>query len=415
MVSSQAAHALPERVPPHAALYFASSDDAAAGCATVRGLPVAYRALMTALRAGCRSVALPASFRGTAVERAIETNPRARRSTRWLRANEPAMPSALLLVPASMVLPVDALRALLQAPSAAVLAGAPDTAPVALADVAVTGPLARDIAAGRPVGPALSASLHLHRAARVPGGWCVRATTEADRRHAERRLEAGLGSVIDSWLDTAVHRRVSRLFTRWAVEIGLSPNMVSLLSLAVGLSAVVCWAQATVASAALGLALYFLSVVLDHSDGEVARLTFAESKLGEWLDASIDTVIHVLGALALGLAASRVGGSGLFLGVLAALGFAASALVAKTSPRSLPGHGLTRTISAIGTRDGFYLLLLLFILALAVAPASLPLLVLVAAIGSHTYWVTALAVRARARSTSAGRDRSRRGWSAEQQ
>ena len=243
----------------------------------------------------------------------------------------------------------------------------------------------------------------------------MRALTESDRRHAERRLESGLGSVIDSWLDTAVHRRVSRLFTRWAVEIGLSPNMVSLLSLAVGLGAVGCWARATVPSAMLGLVLYFVSVVLDHTDGEVARLTFAESRLGEWLDASVDTIVHVLGAVAMGLAAARVERAGLFLGVLAALGFAASALVAKTSPRPIPGHGLTRAISAIGTRDGFYLLLLLFILALGLAPAELALLVLVAAIGSHAYWLSALAVRWRhhARSTSASGDRSRRGWSAE--
>src|SRR5262245_39569229 len=413
MLSSYEPRRLQAQAPPHAVLYLASPDDVEAGCATVRGLPVAYRALMTALRTGCRSVGVPGRFRGTPVERAIEANPRARRATRWLRPGESLTGSPLLLVPASMVLPVDALKALLQAGSAAVLAGAPDAAPVALAGVAVTGPLAREVAAGHPIGPALSASLRRHRVARVPGGWCVWALTGGDRRHAERRLESGLGSVIDSWLDTAVHRRVSRLFTRWAVEIGLSPNMVSLLSLAVGLGAVACWARATVGGAMLGLALYFLSVVLDHSDGEVARLTFAESRLGEWLDASADTVVHVLGALAMGLAAARAGGPGIFLGVLAALGFAASALVAKTAPRPRPGPGLPQAISAIGTRDGFYLLLVLYILALGMAPAALPRLVLVAAIGSHTYWVVAVAVRVLTRSTLATGDRSRQGWSAE--
>jgi len=223
-----------------------------------------------------------------------------------------------------------------------------------------------------------------------------------DGHHAERRREPS-GSVIDSWLDRVLHRRASRLVTPWAVRIGLSPNMVSMFSLAVGLAAVWCWARATVLGAMLGLVLYFVSVVLDHTDGEVARLTSAESRLGEWLDASVDTVVHVLGALALGSAAERVSGSGLFLGVLAAFGFAASALVAKTSPRPLPGHGLMHAISAIGTRDGFYLLLLLFILALGLAPTCLPLLVLVAAIGSHAYWLGALAARWRHRVRSTAR------------
>jgi phosphatidylglycerophosphate synthase len=190
--------------------------------------------------------------------------------------------------------------------------------------------------------------------------------------------------------------------------------MVSILSLAVGLAAVACWARSTVPAAALGLGLYFVSVVLDHTDGEVARLTFAESRLGEWLDASVDTVVHVLGALAMGLASARVGGTGLFFGVLAALGFAASALVAKTSPRPIAGHGLARAVTAVGTRDGFYLLLLLFILTLGLAPASLPWLVLVAAIGSHAYWLSALAVRYRqqVRGGTARGERSRRSWSA---
>src|SRR5262245_6110633 len=263
MVSSQVSGRVPAQVPPHAVLYLASPDDAEAGCAIVRGLPVAYRALMTALRAGCQSIAVPALFRETAVGRAIETNPRARRATRWLRPGDALPPSALLLMPASVVLPVDAVRALLRARSAAVLAGSPDAALVVLADASVTGSLAGDIAAGRPIGAALSASLGRRPVARVPGGWCVWALSERDRRHAERRLESGLGSIIDSWLDTAVHRRVSRLFTRWAVEIGLTPNVVSLLSLAVGLSAVGCWARATVASASLGLWLYFLSRVVD--------------------------------------------------------------------------------------------------------------------------------------------------------
>jgi phosphatidylglycerophosphate synthase len=404
----------PPDVSPPGVLYLASADDLEAGCASVRGLPVAYRAVMTALRAGCPSVAVPAQFRGTAVERAVRANPRARRATRWLHPGEAwVAPSPVLLLPATVILPVDALRPLFQGPSPAVLAASPDAAPVTVADSSVTGDLVPDITAGRPIGDALRASLRAHRAESVRGGWCVRALTESDRRRAERRLEAALGSVIDSWLDTVLHRRVSRLFTRWAVEVGLSPNMVSLFSLAVGLAAVWCWTRATLAGATLGLVLYFVSVVLDHTDGEVARLTFAESRLGEWLDASVDTVVHVLGALALGLAAERVGGRGLLLGALAALGFVACALVAKTSPRPIPGHGLMGAVSAIGTRDGFYLLLLLFILVIGVAPAGLPWLVLVAALGSHAYWFGALAVRWRHHtlSASASRDRARRGLS----
>src|SRR5262245_66676637 len=97
-VPSQAPHQGAPREIPLAVLYLASPDDMAAGCAIVRGLPVAYRALMTALRAGCRSVALPAEFRATAVGRAIEANPGARRATRWLTPDDPLTRAPLLLV-----------------------------------------------------------------------------------------------------------------------------------------------------------------------------------------------------------------------------------------------------------------------------------------------------------------------------
>ncbi|HET7293542.1 MAG TPA: hypothetical protein VFM88_14045, partial [Vicinamibacteria bacterium] len=76
-------------------------------------------------------------------------------------------------------------------------------------------------------------------------------------------------------------------------------------------------------------------------------------------------------------------------------GFAACALVTKTSRPRAGGDGVARTVTALGTRDGYYVLLLLFCGTLALAPAALPPLVLVAALGSHIYWLSALVARAR--------------------
>ncbi len=176
----------------------------------------------------------------------------------------------------------------------------------------------------------------------------MRATTEQTRRNAERRLLSDLGSAIDSRLDTVVHRRLSRVLTRGLVALGVTPNTISVLSVIIGLVGAWCWARASVGGALLGLALYLLSVVLDHSDGEVARLTFAESRLGAWLDTLGDTLVHASGAVALGLAAQRLEGTGLLYGGLAAIGFIASALVSKTLPRPKVAHGLARTVGRAG-------------------------------------------------------------------
>jgi phosphatidylglycerophosphate synthase len=377
-------------------LYLSTSEDLKAGCASLAGRPVAYRALMTALRAGCTSVAVPPVFRGTEVERAIAAHPRSRSATVWLSGPDSLSgPQPLLLVPAASILPATSLRGLLQTRPVTVLSGSADEAPVALVDRSVRERFADRLATGAPVGPALREALEVTGRRRWPGSWSVRATSEPARRDAERKLLSDLGSAIDSRLDTAVHRRLSRVLTRGLVALGVTPNTISLLSVAIGLVAAWCWARATVGGALLGLALYLLSVVLDHSDGEVARLTFAESRLGAWLDTLGDTVVHASGALALGLAAQRLEGSGLLYGGLAAIGFTVSALVSKTSPRPKAAHGIARTVSALGTRDGFYVLLLLYLLTIGLLPVALPHLVLFAALGSHLYWLSVLATRPR--------------------
>ena len=174
--------------------------------------------------------------------------------------------------------------------------------------------------------------------------------------------------------------------------LGVPPNAISLASLALGLFAVWCLARGQVGSALAGIVLYFAAAVLDHVDGEVARLTYAESWLGEWLDVAVDTVVHASTALALGVATERVAGTGFVLGVVTAIGFVLSAMAAKSTAR---GEDVPRVLTRLGNRDGFYLLLVAFLALLALAPGKLPALLLVAAVGSHAYWLGHLALRLR--------------------
>jgi phosphatidylglycerophosphate synthase len=378
---------------PLALLYFASAGDAAAACAPVAGLPVGFRALMAALRAGCRAVGVPAALRRTAVERAILRSPAARRSAIWLDGALPAQDGAVLLLPATAVLPPSSVAAVLAAGPTAALASAPIAAPVALVPAGAAGEVAGLLARGGAAGGAVRAILDDARARPVAGSWCVAAADGPGRREAERRLFADLGSAIDTRFDTAVHRPCSRVLTRAALRLGLSANAVSLAGLVLGLAAAVALARPAAGAALLGLALYFLSVVLDHSDGEVARLGMSESRLGEWLDVSIDTVVHVCCALAMGAAAERAADWGLWPGVGAAAGFAASALVTKTAPAPAAAGAPGRAVTALGTRDGFYILLGLHVLAASAAPSAIAYLVTLAAIGSHVFWPTSLALR----------------------
>jgi phosphatidylglycerophosphate synthase len=140
-------------------------------------------------------------------------------------------------------------------------------------------------------------------------------------------------------------------------------------------------------------------VVLDHTDGEVARLTLTESALGERLDVLSDTIVHAALVLAMGITSARVAGGGATAGVVAGAGVVASAIVAKLSPTlgtgGAPPDRVGRLLAGLGNRDGYYAMLLAFLVLLAARPAALPGLMILVAAGSHAYWVGRAAYRRR--------------------
>lgn len=383
---------------PQAALYLATADDLHAALLPVAGRPVAFRALVSAIRAGARRVGVPGVFRGTGVEGAITASPRARAAAIWLDVGR-LEPTATLLLPANALTPPAALAVLLAAPAPATLAASVHHgAPAVMADAAMTATFAPGLAAGTPVGDEVDRALKSRDAATVePDAWHVRVCDGRSARTAEDRLFAGLGSPIDTRLDRALHRRLSRHVTRAAIAIGITPNQISVASLLVGLVAAACFWNAGAVAALAGLLVYIAAVVLDHADGEVARLTLAESRLGEWLDILVDTIIHAVLVVAMGVTAQAVAGGGAALGLAGALGVVASAAVAKQWPVTGAPSGVGGALEALGSRDGFYAMLVLFIAARALAPAALPPLMVVVALGTHAYWVARAAYTLRRR------------------
>jgi phosphatidylglycerophosphate synthase len=369
------------------ALYLPTADDLHGALLPVAGRPVAFRALVHAVRAGARSVGVPAVFRGTAVETAIDASARVRTATRWLD-HERLADTTTVLVPASALAPPAALATLLAAAPPAMLAASAHDGAAMLVAAHLPGALASALEAGTPVADELGRALKSREAAMLaPDAWHVRVRDLPSARRAEDRLFAVLGSAIDTRLDRALHRRLSRPVTRAAVALGITPNPISVASLVVGLLAAWCLWLGTAGAAVAGLAVYVTAVVLDHADGEVARLTLTESRVGEWLDIAVDTIVHAAMVVAMGLTAERIAGGGAALGIIGALGVVASAAVAKRWPTTDATDSIGATLQNLGSRDGFYTMLVLFITALAIAPAALPWLMIIVALGSHAYWL----------------------------
>ncbi len=153
----------------------------------------------------------------------------------------------------------------------------PETSPVRLA---------LEQAAAEGVVQTLSASSHAYQDTRGLEGL----------RKAEHVLFRSLQSVdgtMDGVVDRYVNRKVSRPLSRLFMQLRCSPNVITLLSMIIGLGGAACFAIGSYAGGIAGALLFQLAVILDCCDGEVARLTFAESPLGQALDLVSDNIVHV--------------------------------------------------------------------------------------------------------------------------
>jgi phosphatidylglycerophosphate synthase len=179
------------------------------------------------------------------------------------------------------------------------------------------------------------------------------------------------------------------------VRLGLTPNQVTVASLLAGVTAAWLLWNATPLSACLGVVAYSMAVILDHADGDVARLTFQESPLGARLDVLVDGLVQSLVMLALGVTAGRVGGwPALAAGMAAAAGAMLSAVLAARLGVGAGRHaGARGVLDRLGNRDFVYLVLAVFVAGVSLAPAILPPLVFVLAVGSQAFWLSCLVTR----------------------
>ncbi len=140
---------------------------------------------------------------------------------------------------------------------------------------------------------------------------------------------------------------------------------------------------------------------MDHSDGELARLTFQESAFGANLDWTIDTTVHA--GLVLGIGLTAGGPVMIALGVLGAVGVTLSALFARSLPQEIEiGASVGGVLRNIGNRDLFYILLVGAAVLRWLAPSLVGIAAVVVGVGSQGYWLSCLArIRALGRGRTA--------------
>jgi archaetidylinositol phosphate synthase len=112
--------------------------------------------------------------------------------------------------------------------------------------------------------------------------------------------------------------RLAHALIRPLRDTRVHPNHVTTLALLTGLASAALYAMATPASVQAGAACWVLASILDHADGELARLTGKISAFGHRYDRAADLLVKL--ALFAGMGASLRHGPlrhwGLPLGVL---------------------------------------------------------------------------------------------------
>jgi phosphatidylglycerophosphate synthase len=108
--------------------------------------------------------------------------------------------------------------------------------------------------------------------------------TSRELAQARQALLRSLRKPQDGWTSTYLNRHISLFFTRFLVATPLRPNQVSVGILGIGLAGAWLATRGTYLDLLAGAFLFQAQSVLDGCDGEMSRLTFRGSRMGEWLD-----------------------------------------------------------------------------------------------------------------------------------
>jgi phosphatidylglycerophosphate synthase len=334
------------------------ASDPRLGDVRILGLPLARRLALAATSAGYAGVlaaegaADAAVLAGTAVQAWPESVPSG------------SGPQRLVLVPANVLVQRRWLRAVLEMPLE------PETLHVdaSLAAVVETKRVEAVLMAVRAAGPAeaLERLREMFNVAGLPAdSESLRPLSSvADVRGTESWLLQSLIKRNEGFMSRHVERRVSLAVTRRLVETSVTPNAMTLISVAIGLLGALGFLSPAPAFQLMGALLFLTHSILDGCDGELARLKFLESRWGAVLDFWGDNIVHmaVFAALAVEWSWSAGAAWPLLFGVTAIAGTLASATLMfrhTVEDSALPEAWSGRLAGALASRDFIYVVVLL--------------------------------------------------------
>jgi len=161
----------------------------------------------------------------------------------------------------------------------------------------------------------------LEAAPLLPGEFILPTADSAARARAERMLYRSLIKPTDGLVSRAINRRISLRVTRLVIGTTLTPNQTTIIAAVFGFAAIAVVAGGGAAWLVPGAVLLQIQSILDGCDGEISRLKYIRSRLGEWLDQVLDDVVNVGFFAAAGWALHRTGSTTALIITIIGTGF----------------------------------------------------------------------------------------------
>ncbi|WP_158542365.1 CDP-alcohol phosphatidyltransferase family protein [Lujinxingia litoralis] len=239
-------------------------------------------------------------------------------------------PEAVLVLPANRVFQRAVIQDALKVAVGPGSSPRPDLAPHQVLSLRAPEPDALLQALARPSATPSDADAH------TPAGWSVALRSLSDVARAEARLFNDCRKPQDGIVSRHLNRHLSLAMSRRLVGTWVGPNHISAITLSLGFAAAIAAGFGGYTGFLIAGVLYQLNSVIDGVDGELARVRYEFSVLGEWLDTVSDDLSDLLLYLGLGVGAWRTMATGLgplgpeiwlYLGLAAAGGKLASMVV----------------------------------------------------------------------------------------
>jgi phosphatidylglycerophosphate synthase len=241
---------------------------------------------------------------------------------------------------------------------------------------------------------------------RSAGGIAV--TSPESAVDAERFLVANSGKVLDG-IHTSFNRRLCWPFVRLLSHTPVTPNGITFGGVVVSILSAIAFAHGTYAWSVLGAFLFYIAGLFDEMDGMLARIKFAESPSGTWLEGAADGLSYLLlfGGVTIGLS-RQYGHIAVFVGIALLIG-SVLALIATSLQRrratapDRPNEYLGRFYQLLEKDSGNWISrvvrqvqafqrrgILIHYIALFTVVGALPLVFLLATLGAHLTWILTL-------------------------